>query len=60
MANQYEVSLSDGRSYTVTTDRHHDNHDDNSFRRHLLDIVKQSVSGVVSQTVVRFIFRGRR
>ncbi len=43
MANQYQVDHSNGQSYTVTTDRHHDSHTDRTSRaspwcdpRHLL------------------------
>lgn len=59
MANAYHVELSTGQSYNVTTDRHHGDHDDKTFKQHLLDIIKGSVSGVVAGVVVRYIHKGR-
>ena len=60
MANQYDVTLSDGRSYSVTTDRHHGEHSDNAFKQHLLDIIKQSAAGIITGVVVGYIHRGRK
>jgi hypothetical protein len=60
VANVYHVELSDGQSYTVTTEHHHDDHDAATFRRHLLDVIKSSVAGVVSGTIVHFLHKGRK
>jgi hypothetical protein len=60
MANVYEARLSSGESYTVTTDRHHGDHDDKTFKQHLLDVIKGSISGIVSGVVVAYIHKGRR
>ncbi len=48
MPHQYEARTSDGDAYTVTTSKHHDDHDDATFKKHLLDVIKSSVSGVIS------------
>jgi hypothetical protein len=55
----YHVTLSNGESYTVTTEEHHDDHTDTSFARHLLDVIKSAIGGVISGTVVRFMHKGR-
>ncbi len=56
VANLYEARLSDGKTYNVTTIRHHGDHDDQTFKRHLLDIIKASIFGVV----VGYVPNGRR
>ncbi len=60
VANLYHAKMSDGQAYNVTTDKHHDDHDEATFKRHLLDIIKSSVSGVISGTVVHFMHKGRK
>lgn len=60
MANLYHVTLSSGETFTVTTEEHHDDHSDQSFARHLLDIIKSSIGGVISVTVVHFLHKGRK
>lgn len=59
MAHQYEVHTNDGRAFNVTTQHHHDDHDENSFRRHLLDVLKSTGSGIASAVIVRYIYKGR-
>lgn len=49
--NLYEVTLHDGQRFNVQTPHHHDNHDDQSWRKHLTDILKSSVSGLVVQGI---------
>jgi hypothetical protein len=60
MANQYEVRLSDGQAYNVTTDQHHANHSDSAFKQHLLDVIKQSAAGIITGVVVGYVHKGRR
>jgi hypothetical protein len=60
MSHIYDVQTSDGRSHQVATQHHHDDHDDASFKRHLLDVLKGSASGVIGGSVVHFLYRGRR
>jgi hypothetical protein len=61
MAHEYHVELSDGKNYTVTTNHHHDDHELDVFLNHLLDIIKGTVSGVLSNVIVRrFTYRGQR
>lgn len=60
MANIYEVHLDNGHAYEVSTQHHHDDHPAHVFERHLLDILKSSASRVVSEVVIRIIFKGRR
>ena len=60
MAHLYEVELGDGQVHHVTTPHHHDDHDEDNFRRHLLDLIKQSAGALVSEVIIRVIYRGRR
>jgi hypothetical protein len=60
MSHQYDAHLDNGDRYTVTTDKHHDDHTEDGFKRHLLDVIKGSISGVISATVVRFAYKGRK
>ena len=60
MAHLYHAKLSDGQTFDVTTDKHHADHDGPTFARHLLDIIKSSFAGVVSGTVVHFLYKGRK
>jgi hypothetical protein len=60
MAHAYEVHTSDGQSYDVTVQEHHDDHPNDAFKKHLLDVIKGSVSGVISASVIRFAYKGRR
>jgi hypothetical protein len=52
MSNVYGVKLGDGSSYEVTTERHHSQHDGQTWKKHLLDVIKGSVSGIVSAVIV--------
>ncbi|WP_067734195.1 hypothetical protein [Novosphingobium naphthalenivorans] len=60
MAHLYEVHANDGQAYNVTTPHHHDDHDDQTFRKHLLDVVKSTISGVAANAINRYIYKGRR
>lgn len=61
MAHLYEVHTNDGRTHEVPTTHHHSDHDEATFKRHLLDVLKGTASGVASNIIVsRFIYRGRR
>jgi hypothetical protein len=60
MANVYQAKMSDGKAYDVTTDRSHQDHDDQSFKRHLLDIIKSSISQTISGVVVGYVHKGRK
>lgn len=51
MANVYEAKTSAG-NYNVTTDKHHSNHDDATFKRHLLDVIKATASGVTTGVIL--------
>lgn len=57
MANEYHVTVSEGpgappKAYTVTTDKHHANYDDASFRQHLLDVIKGAVPSLVAGLIL--------
>ncbi len=58
--NIYQVTLSDGSKYDVTTDKHHDDHSEPTFRQHLLDVIKNAISGIVSGVVVGFVHKSRK
>ncbi|HEY1612084.1 MAG TPA: hypothetical protein VGF97_00145 [Rhizomicrobium sp.] len=60
MANQYEAHLTTGEKYNVTTDDHHDDHTDDRFKNLLLGIIQSSAGGVISGTVMHFVFKGRK
>jgi hypothetical protein len=60
MAHVYEARTGDGKAYNVSTDRHHADHDDKTFKQHLLDVIKGSVSGVISGVVVTYVYKGRK
>jgi hypothetical protein len=60
MSHHYEAHASDGQTYNVTTQHHHDDHEDATFKRHLLDVIKGSISGVAAGAVLRFVYRGQR
>jgi hypothetical protein len=57
--NLYDVTLRDGRRFEVTTPHHHDDHDDATWRRHLVDILKNTVAGLASAAIAAYVFRGR-
>lgn len=57
--NQYEVQLRDGRRYTVETPRYHVNEDARSFEEHLIDILKQTVAGVITIGIGTILFKGK-
>ena len=57
MAHVYEVKHSNGRTYDVTTNRHHSEHSEDEFARHLLDIVKGAAGGVLSGYIVHFALK---
>ncbi|MDO9223608.1 MAG: hypothetical protein Q7U20_07840 [Caulobacter sp.] len=60
MSHQYDAHMDNGDKFTVTTSRHHDDHTDDEFAKHLLDVIKGSISGVVSGVIVRFAYKGRK
>jgi hypothetical protein len=60
MAYMYRADLSDGSAYDVTTDRHHADHDDRTFKQHLLDIIKASIPNIISGVVVGYVHKGRK
>jgi hypothetical protein len=60
MPNLYEVHLSNGQVYEVSTQHHHDDHPAPTFQQHLLDVLKSSASRVVSEVIIRVVFKGRR
>ncbi len=60
MSNVYEAKHSNGQTYTVTTDHHHGDHSAENFKKILGDVVKQSAGGVVSGTILHFVFKGKR
>ncbi len=60
MTHLYEVHLSSGQVYDVSTEHHHDDHPGDAFRNHLLDILKRTTSQVASAVILKVIFKGRR
>lgn len=60
MAYLYAVKHSNGHTYEVPTDKHHDNHHDGDFKDILLSIIERSASGIISGYVLHFTLKGRR
>lgn len=52
MSYVYDVRLSNGQNYAVTTDKHHDNHDDASFQRHLLDVIVSTAGRILGNVII--------
>ena len=57
--NQYAVTLKDGRTFKVNTPHHHTNLSEGEFEKHLLDVLKQSVAGVIAGGIIKIIFNGK-
>ena len=57
MANVYEVTLSDGKVYTVTTKEHHSDHTQNSWLNHLVDVLKTIVANVATHHITSYKFK---
>jgi hypothetical protein len=60
MANVYHVKFSTGETFDVTTEKHHDDLDEASFKKHLIDVVKGSATGVISGVIVGYVLKGRK
>lgn len=61
MAHVYEVHTSDGQVRSAETPHHHDEHDNSTFAKHLLDVLKGTTAGILSNVIVnKFIYKGRR
>ncbi len=57
MANKYHVTLSNGDSYTVTTEEHHDDHGLEAFKKHLFDAITSVTGGLVTAYVLHFTLK---
>ena len=60
MAHVYQVTMNDGARYDVTTERHHDQVPEATFRQHLLQIIRDSVPNIISGVVVGFVLKGHK
>jgi hypothetical protein len=60
MANIYEAHLSNGKVHQVSTDSHHSSHSEQDFKKMLQRILESGAGGVVSGTVMHFVFKGRK
>lgn len=58
MANVYQVTMDDGTRYDVTTDQHHSQMPEQTFRQHLLQIIRDSIPGIISGVVVGVVLKG--
>lgn len=59
MAYVYEVKHSNGRTYDVTTNHHHEDHPEDAFTKHLLDVIKGAAGGVVSGYIIHYALKRR-
>lgn len=57
--HHYEVELTNGDKYKVTTPNHHDNHTLDVFLGHLVDILKSIVAGVATHHINNFVYKGK-
>jgi hypothetical protein len=60
MSNVYTAKAKDGSSYEVSTSKHHSDHDEETFKKHLTDVIKGTISGVGAIVIVEYIFKGRK
>jgi hypothetical protein len=60
VSNLYFTTISVGDTYNVTTDKHHADHDDATFKQYLLDVIKNTTSGVITGVVVSYVFKGKK
>jgi hypothetical protein len=58
--HQYHVEFNDGQSFMVTTEKYHEDHPESVFFNHLLDLINRTVPLVMSQVIVRAIYKGRK
>lgn len=59
MSYQYEITLSNGKTYDVTVSKHHEQHPQDVFLGHVVDMLKSIVSGVAIHHITKFRFKGR-
>jgi len=64
MANKYEAHTHDGKVYDVTTDHHHDDHTEDTFKTHLGRIIDGTIAGtaggIIGGVILRkFVFKGK-
>lgn len=55
MANVYEAAHSNGQKYDVTTDKHHADHSDADFKKHLLGAIERAIGGGVGGLISGYI-----
>lgn len=60
MSYLYEVHTRDGNVHEVSTPHHHDEHHEDAFVKHLLDVVKGAASGFLGASITRYVYRGHR
>jgi hypothetical protein len=58
MAHKYEVHTDKG-TFDVTTPHHHDDHHEDTFLKHLLDVIKGAAGGVGAGMIMRYIYKGK-
>ncbi|WP_300530149.1 hypothetical protein [Maricaulis sp.] len=58
--HQYEVELSDGSKHLVNTPHHHDDHPQDTFHAHLLNVLENALGGIIAGVAIRvFRHKGR-
>lgn len=64
MANVYEVTLSNGKTCTVTVDAHHDHHTMENFKKILASAVQGAAGGAANAgtaiLITRFFLKGKK
>jgi hypothetical protein len=64
MAYVYEVTLSNGKTCTVTVDAHHDHHTMENFKKILASAVQGAASGIANAgtaiLIAKFVFKGKK
>jgi len=60
MGHVYEAHGDDGTKYDVETNHHHEDHSPDTFAKHLLDVIKATLSGVLANKIINFRYKGGR
>ncbi len=60
MTNVYSVKHSNGQSYDVETDAHHQNHPEQTFKDHQMSALTSLSASLASGYILHFTLKGRR
>ena len=58
MAYQYIVVMNDGSRYPAPSSKHHSNHTEDEFKKHLVDFCIQTSAAVASALIANILLNG--